>query len=366
MVTVSNHSSLRCSFQIINLGETQQKENISKNADKRQIVQTVDNEWGEKIRFLLWPRAKNELCPMGLLKRCKRAEHIKASGEPGELVARLVTKSAKHVQDKSFEEYRSWMIQSARQYIERSNRALEKLNDVDGVIRQYACIETIHKDKTPKYVVFHTWCNRGELLDLMLKKELNPEEKKRITSKLLQTLTKMHELGVYHRDLKPDNILIDENGNPIITDFDMAYTTKEGLPDQEELGLINGTMVYFAPEHVGRIFALSGNVGLMNTTEEDLARNDVWAMGLILYCLYYDDFPESMSDVFEWEEIDLRMSLVLLSNKKERIVPKSGDPVKELISKMLCTDPKTRITAKNAFQEFQLIPPHLLKGAGEG
>lgn len=104
----------------------------------------------------------------------------------------------------------------------------------------------------------------------------DPEKRKAFTiERTLQLIRQVaealhyaHHRGIYHRDLKPGNILLDEHGNPHITDFGLAVTeeTQRGLKGQ-----VAGTIPYMAPEQVrGEAHWLNGQA-------------DIWALGVILY-----------------------------------------------------------------------------------
>ena len=77
------------------------------------------------------------------------------------------------------------------------------------------------------------------------KNTLSLNERLRIIIKIGKALHFAHENGVYHRDIKPDNILLDETNKPKVTDFDLAHAfdTTGGTRTQ-----MMGTVVYAAPE----------------------------------------------------------------------------------------------------------------------
>ncbi|MGH8121539.1 MAG: serine/threonine-protein kinase, partial [Rudaea sp.] len=78
-----------------------------------------------------------------------------------------------------------------------------------------------------------------------------------------------HRLGVLHLDLKPANVLIDDNGNPHVADFGLARRLDDGLAaDSDE---VSGTPSYMAPEQA--------TAGARRIT----AATDIWGLGAILY-----------------------------------------------------------------------------------
>ncbi len=96
-----------------------------------------------------------------------------------------------------------------------------------------------------------------------------------IAKQVCDGLAEAHKLGVVHRDLKPQNIIIDDKGHARIMDFGVARSLKaKGVTTT---GMIIGTPHYISPEQVEGI-------------EVD-PRADIYAMGVILYEMLTGDVP---------------------------------------------------------------------------
>ena len=91
----------------------------------------------------------------------------------------------------------------------------------------------------------------------------------------------MHQIGIVHRDIKLDNILLDGHGNVKIGDFGLA--TKLEF-DGERKRTICGTPNYIAPE------VLEGKQGHSYEV-------DIWSIGVIIYTLIIGKPPFETSDV---------------------------------------------------------------------
>jgi len=109
----------------------------------------------------------------------------------------------------------------------------------------------------------------GEDLKSMIRMmgRMSPGQAVSITRQICEGLAEAHKLGVVHRDLKPQNIMIDREGKARIMDFGIARSLKaKGIPDG---GIIIGTPEYMSPEQ-------------MEGKEID-QRADIYALGVILY-----------------------------------------------------------------------------------
>ncbi len=96
-----------------------------------------------------------------------------------------------------------------------------------------------------------------------------------------------HQRGILHRDLKPANILLDERGEPHVTDFGLARRI-EGDGELSRSGLIVGTPSYMSPEQA------AGTKGTSLTTA-----TDVYGLGSILYALLAGRAPHAGSSLVE-------------------------------------------------------------------
>lgn len=119
--------------------------------------------------------------------------------------------------------------------------------------------------------------NGGSLTDVIEKGSIPIKDTARTVERIAQGLAHAHRKGVIHRDLKPDNILFDDAGEPFISDFGVAKLT-ESTSNLTGSGVI-GTPAYMSPEQ-----AQGGEIDL---------RSDVYGLGVIVYQMLSGHQPYS-------------------------------------------------------------------------
>ncbi len=115
---------------------------------------------------------------------------------------------------------------------------------------------------------------RGESLAARLRRDgkLNEEDARRILAELADALDHAHRQGVVHRDVKPDNVLLDdESGRAMLTDFGVAKALG-GTETMTAVGSVVGTPSYMSPEQAAGRADIDG-------------RSDLYSLGIMGYAM---------------------------------------------------------------------------------
>ncbi|MGW7786933.1 serine/threonine-protein kinase, partial [Streptomyces tricolor] len=154
---------------------------------------------------------------------------------------------------------------------------------------------------------------------------VEPREAARIGLWVLRALRAAHAAGVLHRDVKPGNVLLGEDGRILLTDFGIAQI--EGDTTITRTGEVVGSVDYLAPERV--------------RGHDPGPASDLWALGATLYTAVEGRSPFRRTSPLS------TMQAVVEENADE---PRHAGPLAPVIAALLRKDPAGRPGAEEAEQ----------------
>ena len=153
---------------------------------------------------------------------------------------------------------------------------------------------------------------------------LSPERVEDLALQVLAALSAAHRAGLVHRDIKPGNILADDDGGWKVADFGIAKSLELAGGDLTSVGLVLGTPAYLAPERLGGAPAT--------------VASDVYAVGVVLYeCLA--GRPPFAADS------PLALATLVATQRPEPITSRCPDlpgPLAAAIDRAMAADPADR------------------------
>ncbi|VVB17604.1 unnamed protein product [Arabis nemorensis] len=175
--------------------------------------------------------------------------------------------------------------------------------------------------KTKIYIVME-YVRGGELYNMVAQGRLREGTARRYFQQLISSVAFCHSRGVYHRDLKLENLLLDDQGNLKVSDFGLSVVSEQ-LRQDGICQTFCGTPAYLAPE-------------VLTRRGYDAAKADIWSCGVILFVLMAGYLP------FDDKNIMVMYTKIY---KGQFRCPKWFSPeLTRLLTRMLDTNPNTRIT----------------------
>jgi serine/threonine protein kinase len=187
-------------------------------------------------------------------------------------------------------------------------------------------LETFDTDK--HHLIVMELCPGGDLLNYVRKRrKLSEKYAKFVFKQIMEGIAYLHDNGVVHRDIKPDNILMNNDYSSVaLTDFGMAADVATTPTN------ICGTLAYVSPE--------AQRAACQRDFESyiDWKKSDVFSLGVTFYTVSEFDF------LFYMRKDDESISPSQKYIDRQIDKTKCSDELKDLLKKMICVDPKERIS----------------------
>ena len=150
----------------------------------------------------------------------------------------------------------------------------------DYLLREYRVGRQLDIPRVPKFFSYETagglpyiimqFIEGEDLFSLWQREAPGAEDLLRMVGRVAELLDEFHRRGYVHRDVKPENIMVDTDGEPWLIDFGLALHRDLNPPKHED-GHFVGTLPYAAPERL-----------CANPVGPD-PRSDVYSLGVILH-----------------------------------------------------------------------------------
>lgn len=164
-------------------------------------------------------------------------------------------------------------------------RTIKEINILQSVSHPNIIKLYDYKFDSNKLFLITEYCNGGNLSD-WIKKEKSSTEILNIIKQILEALNYLQENKIMHRDIKPQNILIQEPLIVKICDFGFSQTFKESV---NMFRTVCGTPLYMSPEIINM--------------QPYTFKSEIWSLGILFYNIFFNSHPygqlESVNDYRE-------------------------------------------------------------------
>ena len=154
-----------------------------------------------------------------------------------------------------------------------------------------------------KVIVLEEYVDGQTVAEFLQDNLYSPIGVKKIISTLCDALHFLHQNKIIHKDIKPENIMIDNNGNVKLIDFDAARIYK---PQKSEDTKIMGTTGYAAPEQYG-----------LNQSDE---RTDIFALGVLMNVMLTGEIPERKIYQGKLKKVIVKCTQTIPNNRYQNVL----------------------------------------------
>jgi len=211
--------------------------------------------------------------------------------------------------------------------VNREIKILKKLSHTN-IVQLYETIDTTKQ----LFIIMELVKGRSlhSYLHCKQNRKLDEAECMKLFSQIAAGIDYCHKNYIVHRDIKMENILLDEHHNVKIIDFGFSICADKN----QKLKIFCGTPSYMAPE-------------IVNKKEYLGQPTDVWSLGILLYAMLCGSFPFRGSTEHELFRC--------ISKCQYKFPDFVSNTAKGIVNKMLCLNPEKRASAEQIYKETSAL-----------
>lgn len=187
-----------------------------------------------------------------------------------------------------------------------------------------------------KLLLITEYCNCGNLYEWIKKENKQPQEILSVIKQILEGIQYLHSNKIIHRDIKPQNILIQEPLIIKLCDFGFSQTFKEEI---NMFQTICGTPLYMSPEIL--------------KMQPYTIKSEIWSLGVLFYNIFFNSHPYGeLLNVNDYRnKLQKELTIPEITTFQNREI---NQTINQLIKNMLSLEPEHRLNVEEIIYRIKL------------
>ena len=187
-----------------------------------------------------------------------------------------------------------------------------------------------------KLLLITEYCNCGNMYEWINRENKQPQEILSVIKQILEGIQYLHSNKIIHRDIKPQNILIQEPLIIKICDFGFSQTFKEEI---NMFQTVCGTPLYMSPEIL--------------RMQQYTIKSEIWSLGVLFYNIFFNSHPYgellSVNDYRSKLQTELNIPQITVFDNED-----INQTINQLIKNMLSLEPDNRLNIQEIIYRLKI------------